>query len=399
MKRKRFSTTSEPCNTATLYVRVACDIASRIKRGDLQPGDRLPPILDLCRDYSVSNITIRGALRHLTAAGLLETRPRSGVFVRENRPPAHELRGERVIAFIATAIQNPFFSDIIHGVEEECHAAGYRLMVANSNNEVEREVHHLQELSRQVAGMIIAPVTGYAHQQEYSALQRLGIPFVFVDRRVEKLQAPLVASDNARGAYEAIRHLLEIGRREIVVLSGPHTTSLEERVKGARQAMNEAGLKLPAARVLTATRDDEAAAYTTLKSWLKKNAGLAPLGVFALNDLYARAAYIALREANLEIPRAAAVVGFDDISAVFLQPPMTTVRQDAAAMGAQAARVLMQVISGTYSADAREVRLAPRLIIRNSTDAGSEFCAAEHLSKRERKLKPIGASRPKAVPV
>jgi len=384
------------------YARVADDISERIKSGELQPGEQLPAFPDLCRQYGVSNITIRGALRHLASTGLVETRPRSGVYVSASRSESHgvlgkSLKGERTIAFIATAVQNPFFADIIYGIEHECEAAGYRLIVANSNDEIVREVKHLQELAHQVAAIIIAPVTGHAHQKEYEALQQLGVPFVFVDRCVKTVSAPLVATDNEQGAYQATRHLMEIGREDFIVVTGPSSTSFDERLEGIERALGEAGLTLDAARILTATRDDEAAAYLALKNWLLTNGCCenrmpVPQGLFALSDIYARGCYVALREAGLQIPHDVAIVGFDDISAVFLDPPMTAVRQDAVAMGAQAACVLLDLLhdAGSFtdgSNKAREVRLAPQLIVRNSTDAASVFCPAQHLEKRGRNMK------------
>lgn len=376
----------------TLYSRIAEDIQARIMRGELRPGDQLPSFPSLCQQYGVSNITIRGALRQLTTANLLETRPRSGVFVRAGGHGRKPLDSKKVVAFIATAVQNPFFADIIHGIEGQCHNVGYRLIVANSNNEVAREIKHLQELSQQVAGIIVTPVTGYAHQEEYAALLRLGVPFVFVDRCVAGLSAPLIATDNTCGAYEAIRHLLEIGRKDIIIITGPHATSFDERLSGIRQALSENGLRLLPERVLASACDDEAAAYAVLKNWLRKNPLRKPLGVFALNDVYARGAYVALREAGLQIPGDAAVIGFDDLTAIFLDPPMTAVHQDARLMGDEAAQVLLKMIGESIGGKAsengpEEIRLMPRLIVRNSTDATSEFCPARHLARRGRTSK------------
>jgi len=382
------------------YARVAHDLQGRIARGELQPGDRLPAFPDLCRQYGVSNITIRGALRHLVSTGLVETRPRSGVYVSAactvpDKTLEKNLRGEQTIAFIATAVQNPFFADIIHGIEEECQDAGYRLIVANSNNEIARETQHLKELADQVAAMIIAPVTGDARQKEYTSLERLGVPFVFVDRSVKMASAPLVATDNELGAYQAMRHLIGIGRNEFLVVSGPHASSFDERLEGIRRALIESALPLDPTRILIAAHHDEAAAHVVLKNWLLANRSAEnttpmPRALFALSDIYARGCYVALREAGLQIPRDMAVVGFDDMSAVFLDPPMTAVRQDAVAMGAQAARVLFDLLRDSGLAvdpkSTRDVRLTPQLIVRNSTDAFSAFCPAQHLEKRGRSI-------------
>jgi DNA-binding LacI/PurR family transcriptional regulator len=371
--------------TGTLYRRVADDIRARITGGEWTVGERLPAIPELCEIYQVSDITIRGALRYLTAQGVLETRPRSGVFVRSGQREPDGIEGHRVIAFVATAVQNPFFAEIIHGLEEECHRAGFRLLVANSGNRVEREVQHLQELVHKVAGMVIAPVTGRDHQQEYIALERLGVPFVFVDRRVEGIGAPLIASDNVQGAREATRHLIETGRTDLVVVAGPHVTSICERISGIKMEFAEHGLVLEPTHILSAARDDVASAYHVLKKWLVKNRPQTPFALFALNDLYARASYLVLRELGLRIPQDVAVVGFDDISGVFLDPPMTTVAQATIEMGRRAAKTLLTQIKATATVKEPppEVRLKPTFIIRNSTDLTEHFSSVEYFTQIE----------------
>jgi LacI family transcriptional regulator len=211
------------------------------------------------------------------------------------------------------------------------------------------------------------------------------VPFVFVDRRVEGIPAPLVASDNAQGAYEATRHLIEIGRSDLVVVAGPHVTSIAERIVGIERAFADCSLVFDPARILNAARDDVAAAYHVLKKWLAKTRPATPFALFALNDLYARASYLALREAGLRIPQDVAVIGFDDISGVFLDPPMTVVAQDTVEMGRRAAQTLLARINAGPDAKEppHEVRLASKFIIRNSTDLAGELSSTPYFTQDE----------------
>ena len=228
----------------TLRQAVVDDLRKRISSGELAVGERLPSITALCERYGVSDITVRAALKELGTTNYVESRRRSGVFVCERsvEDDKPKLRGEKVLALLVPAWDNNFFAGIIHGAEEQAGRDGYRLLVANSKGDTAIEAEQLLTLSTQVAGLMIVPL-GAKSYGSYTALLEKGLPFVFLDRRVEKLAVPVVATDNEEGGYLATRHLLECGRRRIYAFSEGNSRSdfversnsgLSARVEGSR---------------------------------------------------------------------------------------------------------------------------------------------------------------------
>lgn len=367
----------------TLYQSVVEDIRARIEGREYAIGERLPSITVLCERYGVSNITISAALRDLVASGYVESRPRSGVFVRERSEQngLARLNGECVVAFVVPGSRAPFWMEIIHGVEATCTKRGFRLLVASSDNDAQSEARQLEALSREVAGILVSPVAFDPNYAAYIELMRRGVPFVFVDHYLEKLAVPAVTTDNIQGGYLATRHLLETGRRRIFVIGEGDESSSRERVEGYRRALRESDVPFEAGRIYAATPGDSTG-YEGMQALLKKWTPQEPFGVFAVNEYIARGAYIALREAGLKIPQDAAVIGFDDAFAPFFEPPLSTIRQDLRGMGASAVKLLLDALTPTAVGKraSRIVRLKPELIVRNSSDSASDFCLKEHFN-------------------
>ena len=370
----------QPLEKIALYRKVVQDIQNQIESGQLRGGEKLPPIRALCESYGVSNITISAALRELVSSGSAQSKPRLGVFVADRRENGGEaqLKGERVVAFMVPMGKTPFFMELIHGAEEECRKRGYRLLIVNTQNDVRREAEQLQMLSREVAGLLATPIDDAQNHASYLALLRTRTPLVFVDHYIEGLAAPSVASDNEEGGYLATKHLLDTRRRLIYVVADGEGTSTGERLQGYRRALEEAGIAFdPSLIVQTQDRRSRAADYRGFQLLLKERENSVPCGVFAMNEYIARGVYGALREIALRVPEDVAVVGFDDAFAPFLDPPLSTVRQDLHGVGRCAAGLLFDSLKSGKKTP-QSIRLKPQLVVRHSSDAHSVFCPRQH---------------------
>jgi DNA-binding LacI/PurR family transcriptional regulator len=365
----------------TLALQVAQDIRQHIERRILAPGQRLPSISNLCDQYGVSTITVRAALRELILKGYLESRPRSGTYVCARREQAPTLAGHKAVALLVPTWDNPFWTEMIRGVEDECRAQGYRLVLAHSDRDLEREARQMEELSREVAGLLIVPISASGNYPAYAGLLERHVPFVFIDRYVEKLAVPVVATDNEEGGYLLASHLLSLGRRRIYVLSEGDATSIHERIRGYQRALREHGVPFSASLVFYSRAFGSAAGYLLTKNLLSRRRDSEPFGIFAINDGVARGCYAALKEEGLRIPEDAAVVGFDNIFAPFLDPPLTTILQDTRTMGAAAARLLLEAIRYGKRLDRKVERLKPEMVVRHSSDPNSDFSLHEHIAQ------------------
>jgi LacI family transcriptional regulator len=226
-----------------------------------------------------------------------------------------------------------------------------------------------------VDGVVVLAVDD-AEEPELQKLIGSGTPVVAVDLALNGERASYVASDNLGGARLAVRHLHTLGHRRIATIVGlAHTKPAADRLLGYRAELQELGL--------TPTPDYEAAGDFYLESGEAATRKLLalpepPTAVFAASDLMAVGAIRAIEEAGLRCPGDIAVVGFDDIQlAEHVSPALTTIRQDKRALGAAAARSLVQLIDETETA--LHVSVLPvELVVRDSCGAAKGVAASEN---------------------
>jgi LacI family transcriptional regulator len=196
-------------------------------------------------------------------------------------------------------------------------------------------------------------------------LHRNGLPVVLIDDRGYRPGFPSVSPTNREGGASAAQHLLERGRRQPVVVTGPESLGCtQDRLLGFVETYRDAGFPLGPDRIVDGdfTFDGGAEAIRGLLA-----AGARFDAIFAHNDLSAAGALRALSEARLRVPDDVAVVGFDDVPmASYTEPPLTTVRQELRGMGETAAQLLMRHFDGE-PLPAAPVMLGTSLIPRGST--------------------------------
>ena len=205
------------------------------------------------------------------------------------------------------------------------------------------------------------------------------IPFVFVDRYLPEVDTDRVTTDNVKGAYIAVKHLIKLGHERIALLSGPEApcTSIQERIKGYERALREFGVGF---RKIIETEKNlskpKKCAYKAMTSFLINESGISAL--LAVNDGTAIGALRAIREVGLKVPDDIAVIGYnDDEIAPFASVPLTTVAQRKEEMGKIAVKLLLERICQERGMS-RHVLLEPRLVVRTSCGAKS-FSQPHHI--------------------
>jgi LacI family transcriptional regulator len=186
---------------------------------------------------------------------------------------------------------------------------------------------------------------------------------VLVNRLTEHLDVSAVAADDATGIERTVDHLVELGHRDIAHVAGPLRVSTGAvRLQAFRAAMHRHGLRDD--RIVEAEAYSEVAGRTALLQLLD---GDRPTGIVAGNDLLALGCYDALEETGLSCPDDVSVVGFNDMPFINrLQPPLTSVRVPQYELGVEAARLLLDRLSGRTMTP-RVVLLPVRLVVRGST--------------------------------
>jgi LacI family transcriptional regulator len=282
---------------------------------------------------------------------------------------ARSLRTHRtaVWAVIISDIRNPFFTEMVRGVEDVAYANGYSLVLCNAEEDPQKEANYLQlALAEHMAGVIVSPAS--SARTDLSPLLEHGVSVVAVDRRLS-LNATVdrVLIDNRGGAQAAVAHLVQNGCTRIACISGPPDVSTAaERLAGYKLGLRENGVK-GSAQLISPGDFREEGGKAAMDALLALP--VRPDAVFALNNLMTIGALTSIAEHGLTIPDDIAVVGFDDPSwAALLRPPLTTVAQPTYDLGAETARMLLQRIGG-YAGSARELVLSATLQVRASSVA------------------------------
>jgi LacI family repressor for deo operon, udp, cdd, tsx, nupC, and nupG len=266
----------------------------------------------------------------------------------------------RLIVALVPDISNPFFSQIIRGIEQVAQQNGYAVLLGDTQADAARERTYADLVSARQADGII------------TLLPR--VPDVRVPGRkpvvgaCEYVDDPTVSSvqiDNVAAASAAVDHLLDFGHRHVAFIKGPVSSFLsEDRHQGYRRALRTRGIE-PDSRLL-------AHGDFSVESGVAATHGLLaqsprPTAIFCCNDEMAFGAIVAVRAVGLSVPRDISVVGFDDIHmARYYDPPLTTVAQPMREVGQEAMSMLLEVL--TAPATPPRKRLLPtQLLVRGSS--------------------------------
>jgi LacI family transcriptional regulator len=275
-------------------------------------------------------------------------------------------RRSNVIGLIIPEIVHHFFSSVISGIDEVASTAGYNVIISQSNESHEREIHNTRTLlGSRVDGMLISrtkETTDYAH---FKHINNAGVPMVFFDRTCQGINADNVIIDDKRAAYDATKYLINTGCKDILHLKGPDSLTIShQRLSGYRHALNDNGIAFKEERVIEA--DNFEKGVQALQDLINTNN--LPQAIFAVNDLTALGAISALKEAGIKVPEQISVVGFTNgMIGRLSEPPLTTIEQNGYLMGKKAAELLLERIKSDEVLPPRTEIIPTKLIVRKST--------------------------------
>jgi DNA-binding LacI/PurR family transcriptional regulator len=277
-------------------------------------------------------------------------------------------RPGQMLGLLVPDIQNPFYVEVVRGVEDRAYARGCAVMMCNFGQEEEKE-HFFLDIMRheRVDGLILAP----ARPDDRKALEvvRSGIPVVCVDRGLAEADVDTIVVDNLEGARAAVDHLLRLGHRRIGHVAGlPQLPSTQERVAGYRAALQAAGLTSDPALVRHGNSKHESGRDLTADLLDLPDP---PTALFTGNNLITLGALETIHRRGLRIPEDVALVGFDDMYwAISLNPPLTAVSQPGYEIGRRAAELLFQRVAEPNRPSAKVV-LKTSLVVRRSCGAAA----------------------------
>lgn len=275
-----------------------------------------------------------------------------------------KLNQTRTIGMLITASTNPFYSELVRGVERSCFERGYSLVLCNTEGDEQRMNSNLETLmQKRVDGLLL--LCTETHQPSQEIMQRYpSIPSVMMDWAPFDGDSDLIQDNSLLGGDMATQYLIDKGHTRIACITGPlDKTPARLRLEGYREAMARAGLTVHDGDEIVGDFEfgGGLAAMQTLLAMDPR-----PQAVFIGNDAMAFGAYQALYQAGLKVPQDMAIVGYDDIElASYMTPPLTTVHQPKDELGELAVDVLIHRISDPTLSHQR-LQLTPVLMERGS---------------------------------
>jgi LacI family transcriptional regulator len=304
----------------------------------------VPTIRDVARLARVSVPTVSGVLngtRNVSQKTSLRVRTAMAALDYHPDQVARSLRSRRTqtIGFVIPDVTNPFFTDVLRGVEDAARQNGYSVILCNSNEDPEIERKRLATLySRRVDGVLIAP-TDFRSVTERPL--RKDFPLVYVDRIPPGFSGAAVVTDNLGAAYEATQYLISLGHRRLAIITGPlNISSGRDRLEGFRRALQEENLPLPEEHLRQGDFQLESGYLQTQELMRLKNL---PTAIFSCNNKMTLGLMRALRQLNIGCPEHVSVFSFDDLEwAANFSPRLSTVAQPTYELGRLSMEMLVR---------------------------------------------------------
>lgn len=274
----------------------------------------------------------------------------------------------KTLGVIVPTVNRTFFSSLIRGIEQVARAAGYNVMICQSNDDPTLEKDIINTLlGAQVDGIIASLAKSTNDYSHYEKLKLAETPLIMVDRVIDLSHTSTVVIDDFLGAYKAVEHLIEQGCSRIAHFGGAlHLDIYKNRFQGYQRALLDNGIDYDENLVICSDlelRDGR----TSMQALLKLPEP--PDAILSASDYAAVGAMEVLQERGIKIPEEVALVGFmNELFTAFTAPKLSSINQQSEQMGQVAAQVFLEEIKlGTANFAHRKTVLTPDLVIRASS--------------------------------
>lgn len=324
-------------------------------------------IKDIAAETGVSIATVSHALRNPdrvsdeTRRKVLAAAEKAGYTPNRLAASLRTARSGNIVVIIPD-VTDSLNGEIISGIEGVARARGYSVLLGNTKGSEKREREFAaMTLSRQADGVILM-----SHRMPFARSVADDLPPMVngcEDIAIEGV--PRVGVDDYQAAVDAVRHLLSLDHRDIAVITGDmESSSSRKRLEGYRRAMADAGLPVNENWVVFGHYRPEDGESAARRLMMQKDR---PSAVFCFSDEMAIGCMHALKDQGFSVPSDMSVMGFDGIPfARYASPPLTTIAQPTERIGAECARILLDLIEGNPP-ETEHLFLPHELVVREST--------------------------------
>ncbi|BCN25956.1 substrate-binding domain-containing protein [Vibrio alfacsensis] len=279
---------------------------------------------------------------------------------------ARSLKVNRTKTFgmLVTTSTNPFFGEVVKGVERCCYQKGYSLILCNTEGDNERMRDSINTLlQKRVDGLIL--MCSSLEGERIEVFERYpDIPVVVMDWGPMLFASDKIQDNSLRGGYLAAKYLIDCGHKEVGCITGPlikHQAQM--RYEGYKRAVVEAGLSFNANWIVESNFECEGG-YQAFKKMVER--GPLPSSIFVSNDMMAMGVLNAANELGIEVPERLSIIGYDDIHiAKYMSPSLTTIHQPKHSLGQAAVETLLRKLN-EKTQETQVVQLEPTLVERKS---------------------------------
>ncbi|ENQ5029332.1 substrate-binding domain-containing protein [Vibrio cholerae] len=270
----------------------------------------------------------------------------------------------KTIGMLVTTSTNPFFGEVVKGVERSCYHQGYNLILCNTEGDNQRMKASINTLlQKRVDGLLLMCST--LEGERLDVFDRYpDIPIVVMDWGPILFASDKIQDNSLQGGYMAAKHLIECGHKEIGCITGPlirHQAQM--RYEGYKRALAEAGIAINPDWIVESDFECEGG-YQAFEKLYER--GKLPSALFVSNDMMAMGVIQAARQRGLRVPDDLSLIGYDDVHiAKFMTPALTTIHQPKYRLGKAAVDTLLYRLENPDTT-AQVVQLEPTLVVRNS---------------------------------
>jgi DNA-binding LacI/PurR family transcriptional regulator len=331
-------------------------------------------IKDIAKQAGVSHTTVSRALRDSPLISDQTTQRIKKIASDLYYHPSFAARSlktnrSQALGVIVSHIDDPFFSEILQGIDDIAQASGYSMFIAASQQDADRENAIVQTMREHRVDGVILCSPGFTPEQSFQ-LNSYDIPIVAINNQSNVDYQFSIYHDDIDGGRQACEHLISLGHKRIGYL-GDATSgrTTRERLTGFQQAMLEAGLKVYNGYIHQVQGNNANQGYQATDYFLDLD--IQPTALICYNDMIAVGVLKRLRQAGLQVPDDISVTGFDNILVSdFTNPTLTTIDQPKRFLGAEAARMMLEQLNARINStrvEPKVKRLKGMLLIRQST--------------------------------
>jgi DNA-binding LacI/PurR family transcriptional regulator len=278
----------------------------------------------------------------------------------------------QVLGVVLSSVEDPFFSEILQGIESGVQGSGYSLFIAAAHRESKREHEIVQAMvEHRVDGVIICSTT-FSGEKSAQLLQ-YGVPMVVINNQAAEDFRYSIYHDDVDGSRQVTRHLIELGHQKIAYLGNSLSgRTTQDRLTGFRLEMESHGLTIPAEYIHEAAGGNPENGIEASRYFL--DLPQRPTAIVCFNDMLAIGVLKCLHQLGVQVPDEISVTGFDNIVfSAYTNPPLTTLDQPKQFIGTEAARLMLELLNSTDAGENLEQQnvriLKGKLLVRASTAA------------------------------